>query len=385
MTWSFAAPCSGSTLGIATVADTFEFARRVDAKIIWGLDLRAADPATAADEANAIVDYGGNDLIGFEIGNEPNDWTTESRYEAEWQQYVNAIKERTGFQGFVGPSMYDFEGQSWFSSYTKRERALLSLVTYHYYSERYNAANGSPQEPSIANLLSPTLMKRSAQDLKRVVVIARQNGLPLVIDETNSVNDGGVAGISDTTASALWMTDYLFTAAEQGALSVNIHGSGGGDDGSPYAPIRTLSVGAHPTASPDYYGMYLFHLATGDGNTTPISAPISSAANVTAHAVRDTNGDIQLALINKDAKAAVSAHVSLEGLSQHYRVTRVVRLSGPGLTATSGLTLGGSAIQPDGSWRATTTVETIPMNGSTLTIYVPQGSAILLTLAPIGG
>ena len=232
--WQPYTTCSGLSFGISTVSDVFSFAQRVNARIIWGLNLKANDPNAAADEAYTVYFEGGGLLLGLEMGNEPNNWTTEPAYEQRWQSYVSAIETSGIHPAFVGPSMHDNSGYAWFSRFVQDERGQLSFATYHYYPLRQGAPAGSGQEPTIQNLLSASLMANTASDLDGAVTVAHANGLALERDETNSVNGGGSSGVSDTFASALWMTDYLFTAAEHGVLAVNIHGAGGASTGPSY-------------------------------------------------------------------------------------------------------------------------------------------------------
>src|SRR5205807_8152509 len=48
-------------------------------------------------------------------------------------------------------------------------------------------------------------------------------GLPLRVDEINSVACGGAAGVSNTFASALWALDTMFALVRTGVDGVNVH------------------------------------------------------------------------------------------------------------------------------------------------------------------
>ncbi len=55
------------------------------------------------------------------------------------------------------------------------------------------------------------------------------------MDETNSVSCGGVPGISNTFASALWASAYITQAMAAGTVGVNLQGNPNNCPG--YTPI----------------------------------------------------------------------------------------------------------------------------------------------------
>lgn len=378
--WQPYAPCSGLTFGATTIRDAFAFAQRVHARVIWGLNLKSNDPNAAADEADTVYLEGAGQLLGLEMGNEPNNWTTEPTYERMWQSYASAIAASGINPPLVGPSMNDGDGHSWFAQSVRNERSQLAFVTYHYYPLQQGAGAGNGQVPTIQNLLSATLMASTAADLDRAVAVAHANGLALDIDETNSVNGGGVTGVSNTFASSLWMVDYLFTAMEHGVLAVNVHGSGGASGGPSYSPI-VLDPSTHElSAQPMYYGMLLFHLATGNGESIPLRASVASSANLAAHVVLGRDGTLRVALINKDLESATRVRVKLGVSGADYRAGSVIRLMAPSVTATNGVMLGGASVGVDGSW-SPTEQESIRVSNSSFTIVIPKASAALVTLS----
>lgn len=379
--WSSNEPCSGLSFGSATIRDAFAFAQRIHARVLWGLNLQSNDPRAAADEAYTVYFVGSGRLLGVEMGNEPNNWTTESVYEKMWRSYASAIAASGVNPPLAGPSMNDGDGHGWFGQFVRNEHSQLAFVTYHYYPLQHDAAPGSSQEPTIQNLLSRALMASTATDLDRAVKVARANGLALDIDETNSVNGGGVTGVSDTFASALWMADYLFTAAEHGVLAVNVHGGGGASAGPSYSPI-VLDPSTHElSAQPVYYGMLLFHLATGNGGSIPLRASVASSANLAAHVVLSSDGTLRVVLINKDLKSATRVRVMLGVSGADYRAGSVIRLTARSATATDGVLLGGAGVGADGMWSAAEH-ESVSVTKSSFTILMPEASAALITLSP---
>ena len=63
-----------------------------------------------------------------------------------------------------------------------------------------------------------------------MLAAARAAGISAQISEANSVACGGMAGISDAPASALWGLDLVATAAQAGFSHVELHSSGGSYD-----------------------------------------------------------------------------------------------------------------------------------------------------------
>jgi hypothetical protein len=90
--------------------------------------------------------------------------------------------------------------------------------------------------------------------------VGRQRNVPFRVAEANSVSGGGMAGVSDTLAAALWVLDYSFELAVVGAVGVNWHSTGC----NPYSPIYDqYSACGGVRASAPYMGMLAFLTAVG--------------------------------------------------------------------------------------------------------------------------
>ncbi len=70
--------------------------------------------------------------------------------------------------------------------------------------------------------------------------------MPAIISEANSASCGGVAGVSDSPAAAVWAVRFVLTALKTGFQEVRFHFSGG-----PYDPfvVRGESVLTRPIES----------------------------------------------------------------------------------------------------------------------------------------
>src|SRR6202035_525063 len=159
-------------------------------------------------------------LAAVEIGNEPNaygnhglrelPWIAQG-YEEEVSNYREAIGALTPGVPIAGP---DVSGSGAFSEWGGEEALAQTpaLLTGHHYP----LGCAQTPAPSIETLLSSANRGREAHSLATYISVAHSNGVPLGIDEANTVSCGGVAGISNTFASALWATGYITQAMAAG-------------------------------------------------------------------------------------------------------------------------------------------------------------------------
>jgi hypothetical protein len=115
----------------------------------------------------------------------------------------------------------------------------------------------SPDYPSIGKILSEAATAGMAASLRPAITLTHAAGLPFRLTELNSVTCGGVAGISNTFATALWAPDALFKLVRAGVDAVNVH-------------VRRFTVNADfvPTATgivprPLLYGLILLTRTLG--------------------------------------------------------------------------------------------------------------------------
>ncbi len=213
--------------------------------------------------------------------------------------------------------------------------AEITLLTQHYYRDFY-ATGGSP---TAAFLVSPDSQLTS--ELTMLNAGAQQLGIPYRIDECNSFNNSGVPGVSNSYASSLWVIDFLFDVALGGASGVNMHG-GGRSPG--YTPIADDSGGVIEVR-PEYYGLLLFALA---GQGTLIETQLSAGTvDATAYAVRTASGGLNLVVVNKDTLQNMILAIET---NQNIQLATLQTMTGASLAATSGVTIQGATVNPDGSF-----------------------------------
>ena len=340
---------------------------------LGGAATGATSPELAAAEVAYVARTLGSSLYAIEIGNEcdlygstyyPSGWTL-SQFEALWEQFRTAIVAAAPGVTISGPASGG-STSAWtvpFGEFATRQQ--LSLLTQHYYC-------GSSLDPTstAANLVSvDPVLPYVCQNLQAA---AQSIGVPWRMGETNSFSLGGVPGVSNSYASALWVIDHLATIALNGGSGVNLHG-GGNTPG--YTPIAD-NAGVVACARPMFYGLLLFTLfGQGELLTTNLSA---AGLDVTAYSVQLSSGGINLLLVNKDSTQNLQANITC---GQTIRQATLLQMSGPELAATSGVTIQGATINADGSFTPREAYVTPPIVAGMVTCYVPALSAVLLRLS----
>jgi hypothetical protein len=103
----------------------------------------------------------------------------------------------------------------------------------------------SPREVTTGGLLSSRVAD-SPSRLSWVVSQAQAAGLPAIISEANSASCGGLAGVSDSPAAAVWAARFVLSALKTGFREVRFHFAG-----DPYDPfvVRGAAVLTRPLES----------------------------------------------------------------------------------------------------------------------------------------
>ena len=178
------------------------------------------EPQAAAREAAAAKAALGESLEGLEIGNEPNSYGHQGLREEPWTflqydsqvaAYRAAIEAAAPGIPIAGP---DVSGSSAFETWGLGEvvNQPPALLTGHHYP----LSCQGPPPPTIERLLSPRIRVLEALSLQRYLSIAQAGEIPFRLDEANTVSCGGVAGVSNTFAGALWAAAYVSQAMSLG-------------------------------------------------------------------------------------------------------------------------------------------------------------------------
>jgi hypothetical protein len=179
-------------------------------------------------------------------------------------------------------------------------------------------------------LIRTILTVPNTQLVNILATIAAVNGTGkgVRITETNSVTSGGLDGISNTYASALWALDHTFTLAQGGASGVNFHG---GDNPS-YTPFSFTSSSLQQIR-PLYYGILFFTMM---GSGPVLSSSIDAGgSNISIYAIRTASG-YSVLFVNKEE--TTSFEVTLN-LPDPVSSATSIYLKGGGLTSKTGINI----------------------------------------------
>ena len=239
--------------------------------------------------------------------------------------------------------------------------------------------------PSIARLLSAPIRRKEVKSLRRYTTISQAGNLPFRLDETNSVSCGGVAGISNTFASALWAAGFLPQVMASGAVGVNMHGNPTNCKG--YSPVCApgpleLSTG-ELVAQPEWYALLLARELIG---TRPLPTAMKvrpQVANVQASGFLAADGSLRFVVVDYDPLGKPGVAVRLR-VGAGYSRASTLALTGPSLDALSGAQLGESEVAADGSWAPRRGVVTAA-RGGTVTVKLAAASAALISVSPKAG
>jgi hypothetical protein len=372
--WTPSANGTHQQISPTNVQNLAGFLRATGWLCLYGINLATSTPALAAEEAAFAVSALGENLLGIEIGNEPDEYGIPGNYFAgnwtfqdfldRWGAFRSAILQTAPHVPITGPAA---GGGNHISTWTLPFAQIvtpgeLALLTQHYYRARASSTS------TASFLISPDAQLTT--DLGILQTGARQLGIPYRISECNSFSNGGAAGVSNSYASSLWVLDFLFNAAMAGATGVNMHGGGNAPG---YTPIADDS-GAVIEARPEYYGLLLFALAgTGTLLETQLSA---GSVDVTAYALRTPSGGLNLILVNKDLLQNVTLTIQA---NQAIQTASVQIMTGQSLAAISGVTIQGATMNKDGSFAPAGPVTLTPAAGQT-TCLIPALSAALINI-----
>jgi hypothetical protein len=361
-------------------------------KVILGVNLKEYDPASAANEAQYAQAALGSSLQAIEIGNEPDLYSQyesdPSQYLTDFAAYVSAIEQAAPGVPIEGTDAAGAPDDSFQQAFVSDQEALsapqINELTSHYYPLTGSNCGGSP---TIAELLGTTVRDDEQSEANEAVAAAAPLRVPAVIDESNSVVCEGQDGVSNVFASALWEIDDQLVMAREGAAGDYMHGTVVQcNTAQPLfmyytplcAPTAADAAAGDLAAQPEYYGLAALR-DVGTGSFLNLSNPVW--ADVRAYAVKHSNGTMTVVLDDVDDPSTTgSTTVQLDLGASYGWASQVDLTASGGLSATSGITLGGQSVQSDGTLPAPNPAG-FDVGGDTVTLTVPAGSAEILTFS----
>jgi len=343
------------------------------------------EPEAAAREAAAAKAALGQWLQGIELGNEPNAYAlhglrsepwTFVQYDAQVAAYRSAIETAAPGIALAGP---DVSGSSAFESWGLGEVVdqTPALLTGHHYPLGCEQVPA----PTITRLLSPNIRRLEDSSLLRYMTIARASELPFRLDETNTVSCGGVEGISNTFASALWAIGYITQSMSMGVAGINLQGNPANCGG--YTPVcaptaEDLAAGALDV-QPEWYALLLARALIGD-RPLPVSTYSRGRPNLQVTALRAGDGGLHFVVVDDDPPGARRVAVRLQ-VGRGFQGASILSLTAPSPAALSGVRLGGRPVTSAGSWSAPSRLPHAPNIDGVITVQVAPSSAALVSVS----
>jgi hypothetical protein len=341
-------------------------------RVILAVNLKHFDAARAADEAHYAQQIFGSALYGIEIGNEPNFYySSTDAYFTAFETYAHAIEQAAPGVGLTGPDP-DTNHTAFLAAFANNEAAHpdIAAVTHHSYPA--SVCGGSVA--TIPELLGTGSVQYETNNALAVVGAGAQLHVPAVMSETNSVVCAGAAGVSDVFAASLWALDYNLLLAQNGVANAEFMDGTNAAGCDPYTPLCPTT--GDLTARPVFYGMLAAALV-GTGNFVAVTNP--DAANLRAYAVKNGRrltvvlDDVQ----DPSANGPTTVTVNLGATFHRGRQTLLATSSPAGLSATTGITLGGSQVGPHGSF-APPCRTPVAVSGQTAVVTIQAGSAAII-------
>ncbi len=369
-------------------------AQALGARVIPALNLEADSPYLAAAEARALMAGSQPGSVrAFELGNEPELYGSFPWYRTPEGRAVRGRPRNYGFAAFLrdfaqfpaalpgvvlaGPTSGGPGFLPHLAQFLASEPRVRLATVHRYPLQRCFVARDSPRYPTVAHLLSAQSSRGLAAGFARAVLRVHARGLPLRIDELNSVSCGAAPAVSQTFASALWALDTLFAMARVGVDGVNVHTF----PGAGYALFKFSRIGGRWTASvaPEYYGLLMFAQAAPPGSRL-LSVSGRPGPELRIWATLAPDRRIRIVLINASATGSRAVTLRLPGTRS---AGTLEWLRAPSAAARSGVELGGRSF---GAQNATGTLPGAARTVSASTtqgryvVRLPAASAALLTL-----
>ncbi|KAJ6261646.1 Beta-glucuronidase [Drechslerella dactyloides] len=280
-----------------------------DTKYIWCLNLINTTNSfdAAISTARGVLDYLGDQLELFEIGNEADFYGSKGYRDAgwdakmmlpEWNFIADKVQELEpnitikftagGFANPVYSVTKDFDIPGIIKAGFQGSR--ITLYTMHLYPQ-----SGCTGLVTLRQLLLHDALYWNISNYVGQIAAAESVGAQFSIGETNTVSCVGRPGVSDTFAAALWLVDYALLAASLGIGRVYFHAT----PRASYSPILPVT---YPTITGNYsagvlplaYGAYFVsEILSFDGTLKVMPISGGNDTDYSSYSIWDEKNKLQ--------------------------------------------------------------------------------------------
>jgi hypothetical protein len=356
-------------------------------RVLLGVDLGHFEPARVADEARYAKRLLGANLLGIEVGNEPDDFGRAQKLRAATYSLSEYLREAEAYREVLSSSGVNVFGPAfgrteWLTQMGAAARMFTEL-TLHYYPTStctgLAATVGSPA--SATELLMPGVRQQEEETIKALVHAGATVGRPTRIGETNTAACATSRSAGPVFASALWALDWTLRASSRGVSGINFHSDLNECGSHSESPICASSEqAAHAgdvTAQPEYYGLLAARQLEGGRFVPTRLVTPNPLPNLTTWATLAPDGTIRVAIDN----------LATEGSPQEIAiptsgyVATAAALRGQSSRPGGAVHLGGTPVTADGLWHPKPKL--LRGRGS-VQVAVPAESAVVVVLRPTG-
>ena len=361
----------GTVVDQAEISAVAAFATRTNDPIIWGLPMIKFNTKAATTEARAVAAILGSHLLGWAPGNEPDLYTgagmrpkswTIPQYLAQWKAEKAAVLKAVPTVKFIGPESCC--NNTYFEDFARSAGTQVEGLAYHEYA-------GPRTGMTAPVLLSPkTLAAFASRATYYYKFDSKFAHVPLWLSEVNTFPGGGIRGVSNAYASALWLSDLLFQVELDHVSHVDLQSVAGLNGYDP------LSKAGAPR--PVFYGMLFYHQAVPTGSSMVLtSTTLAKSVNITSYAIATPTGGLNLILFNKGTAAATVDF----NADKVYSSATDYEMAAPSLASVTGVKIGGQSVKEDGTLAAPTVLP-VSLHKTVKTSKAPSVSTGTLKLGP---
>ncbi|TFK94473.1 glycoside hydrolase family 79 protein [Polyporus arcularius HHB13444] len=361
----------------------------------------------------------GDNLLGFQAGNEPDLYGTHNHrplgytqfdYFGEFSLLTQAYQgdgRVTNKKSLIAPSVQGGDWGPrpeavWDTGFVQAyDQYLTALSVEHYPSDNCGVVFPDPKNPprDPIQMLPTYLTHKNGQGLVsnylNSTMMAQTWGKPFLMFETNTASCGGFPGISDAFTSALWAVDYGLQMANSNFTGALLHAGGQNVSYNPFTAPPTNESAIHQwTVGPLFYSALVVAEALGTTNTSQVKDLLPDGNDLTpAYAIYENGNLARMALINfmtdpsgaNDFVATVNIGGQQFGEANSVPTQAKVKyLLAPSVSEKDNITWAGQTLggrfDVDGRLKGEENVATVPcdQNANTCTIRVPAPGVALV-------